>query len=412
MSPRKVQNEQDVPSSDNVRQMKGAKMKIMKTIIVVAACCAILGCDSNAIKNPPITITFRQGVLSKDVMQVNNLSTAEGIEVYVYVANTNHSIRSGNVVVPANGVKEFGALELDWEFKSGDRGFVCPVRYGKKLFFKLENNLFTKWFGYDDIPEVDVAAQVRARQIAEHVAWLKAETEAMRARGVRLFAAITQANTERAASGLAAVWPHPKPLGTFSDRAKDKLSSWKDKIAAKIGSGAPENTQSQDANIADLKFRTSGEYFDCLLHVHSIGSENHDPYVSNVVVDVVSSSNPKDGSLPADAVRWSVLSDVTDDMTEGLPVLVSANFPCEKLRSFWDGKECANEIIPLAATGDTKNESFVVVYNNGRVKALPAAMATLSNIYSGPFNTCNNGYNRQLQYITPKGVVNAVGTIK
>ena len=178
MSPRKVQNEQDVPSSDNVRQMKGAKMKIMKTIIVVAACCAILGCDSNAIKNPPITITFRQGVLSKDVMQVNNLSTAEGIEVYVYVANTNHSIRSGNVVVPANGVKEFGALELDWEFKSGDRGFVCPVRYGKKLFFKLENNLFTKWFGYDDIPEVDVAAQVRARQIAEHVAWLKAETEA------------------------------------------------------------------------------------------------------------------------------------------------------------------------------------------------------------------------------------------
>ena len=390
-------------------------MKIMKTIMAVAACCAILGCDSNdsnATKNPPITITFRQGMLSKHVMQVNNLSAAEGIEVYVYVANTNNSIRSGNVVVPANGVKEFGALELEWEFKSGDRGFVCPVKYNKKLFFKLENNIFTKWFGYDDIPEVDVAAQVRARKIAEHVAWLKAATESMSARGVRLFAAITQENTRRVMAGLALVWPKPRLQETLKDRAKDKLSSWKNKIVAKIGKGSVENTQPQDADIADLAFKTSGEYFDCLLDVRSIGSEKHNPYVTNVVVDVVSSSNPQDGSLPADAVRWSVLADVTDDMTDDLPVLVSANFPCEKLRSFWDGKESAGEIIPLSMTGETKNESFVVVFKNGRVKTLPAALATLSNIYSGPFNTCTNGYNRQLRYITPMGVVNAMGTTK
>lgn len=142
-------------------------MKIMKAIIAVAACCAILGCDSNdsnAIKDPPITITFRQGVLSKHVMQVNNLSAAEGIEVYVYVANANNSIRSGNVVVPANGFKEFGALELGWVFKAGDRGFIFPVKYGKKLFFELsQNKQYRTWFGIDDIQEVDVAAQVRAR---------------------------------------------------------------------------------------------------------------------------------------------------------------------------------------------------------------------------------------------------------
>ncbi len=60
--------------------------------------------------------------------------------------------------------KEFGALEIDWKFKPGDQGFVCPVRERKKLFFRfLQDGRFEKWFGFNDIPEVDVAAQVRAK---------------------------------------------------------------------------------------------------------------------------------------------------------------------------------------------------------------------------------------------------------
>lgn len=38
--------------------------------------------------------------------------------------------------------------------------------------------------------------------------------------------------------------------------------------------------------------------------------------------------------------------------------------------------------------------------------------ATLENIYSGAFNTCTNGYNRQIRYITPRGVVNAAEIVK
>ena len=148
-------------------------MNIIKTIIVIMAGSAILGCDTKAFKDPPLAITLRHGLLSKQVLQVNNLSTAEGIKVYVYVSNESNSTCSGSVVVPANSAREFGALEMNWDFKPGDRGFVRPDKYGKKLFFEiLSDNQYRSWFGLDDIPEEDVAEQVRVRQVAEHAAWL------------------------------------------------------------------------------------------------------------------------------------------------------------------------------------------------------------------------------------------------
>ena len=393
----------------------GARVKIsmnkIKMIVVAAVCCAMAGCDWFAEKDPPVALTFRNGVLSKQVMQVNNLSTAEGVEVYVYVANTESSTRSGNMVVPANSAKEVGALEIKWDFKAGDRGFVWPVRFGKKLFFELlPNNQYRTWFGHDDIPEVDVAAQVRARKIAEHEVWLKSTVEQVSMLGRRLFVAITQANTERIVAGLDTVWP--KPQETIKDRAKGRLNNWKNKIMAKLGDEKETNTNAMAADIAEVKFWTSGEYFDYLFDVRSKGSEKHSPYLAGVDVDVVSSVEPKNGTLQQEAIRWSVLADIEDEMSDGLPILVSANFPCEKLRSFWDGKESAAELIPLSSSGVLKDEAFVIVYKSGQVKALPSSRATLSNIYGGAFNTYTNGFNRRLLYITPHGVVNTVGVMK
>ena len=383
-------------------------MRVLKIAAMVIAGCAIFGCDSNAIKDPPLTITFRNGVLSKQVMQVNNLSTSEGIEVYVYVASADNSIRSGNVVVPANSAKEFGALELAWEFKPGDKGFVKPVKYGKKLFFEVcENNQFKKWFGYDDIPEVDVAAQVRARQKAEHEAWLKAATDALCLRGRGLFDAITVANTNRVANGLAPLWP--KGHGSLKERAKEKLKGWKDKISAKFAKDEKSVEPSKD--VSDMKFGSSAEYFAVLMDVVA-GAENHKPYLTGIDIAVVSASEAKDGTLSNDSVRWSVIADYTEDLSDLIPVIVSANMPCEKLRSFWDGKETADDVIPLANTGDTKNESVIFIYKSGLVKALPADKVTLANIYAGSFNTCTNGYNRQVRYITPAGLAETEGMQK
>lgn len=384
-------------------------MNIIKTIIVIMAGSAILGCDTKAFKDPPLAITFRHGLLSKQVLQVNNLSTAEGIKVYVYVSNESNSTCSGSVVVPANSAREFGALEMNWDFKPGDRGFVRPDKYGKKLFFEiLSDNQYRSWFGLDDIPEEDVAEQVRVRQVAEHAAWLKAKIEALSVQGSNLFVAITHANAEREAAGLGSLWP--KPQESLKDRTKDTLRRWKEKIAATIGKDNDGEVKAMD--ISEKKFKSSTDYFDCLFDVRSMGSGKCSSYVAGADVGVVSSVRPKDGCLSADAVKWSVLADATDDMSDDLPILVSANFPCEKLRSFWDGKENANDVIPLSDVGDTKNEALVVVYKSGQVKSFPSTKVTLGSIYGGAFNTFTNGYNRQLKYITPQGEVNATGVIK
>lgn len=345
---------------------------------------AVAGCDGNAVKDPPVALTFRQGVLSRSVMQVSNLSTAEGLEVYVYVANDKKSIRSGNIVVPANSAREFGALELDWDFNPGDRGFVRPVKYDKKLFFELqENGCFRRWFGYDDIPEVDVAAQVHARQAAEHAAWLKGATEKLSRQGAELFAVITQVDADRHAAGLASVWPRPQ--GSLRERAKDSIVGWKNRFTEKVMKKTDSTPAERDERT--MKFGRSDEYFKFLQSV------------TNAAYLVESGG-------------WSVLADRSGDLRECVPVLVSGNFPCEKLRSFWDGKDAATETIQLLPVGATRDESCVVVYKDGRVRSFVAGETTLCAIYHDAFNTCTNGYNRLLRYITPRGVVDAFGVVK
>ena len=111
-----------------------------KTIVAILGivCCAITGCDSA--REAPLTLTFRHGVLSDAVLQVHNLSNQEGVEFYVYVSDGVNSAESPRFVVSPNSEKEIGRLEFDWKFKAGDEGFVHPVKYDRKLYFKLFPN--------------------------------------------------------------------------------------------------------------------------------------------------------------------------------------------------------------------------------------------------------------------------------
>ncbi len=376
-------------------------MKRIGLVCLMALGLGMAGCDVNEILDPPLAITFRSGVLSQYVMQVSNLSADKGIEVYVYVASADNSVRSGNVVVPANGVKEFGALEIDWKFKPGDQGFVCPVRERKKLFFRfLQDGRFEKWFGFNDIPEVDVAAQVRAKKEAEHAAWLRQTMTCMLSDGRSLYVAMTNANAGRAAVGLDVLWP--KPQGALKERAKDKLKDWKSKLVRKLGKDRDEGSPVAKQDVAAKKFKTAGEYWGAIFS----------PYLSGLPLSVVSDAAVEDGGIPAESVRWSVLADWADDLADCVPVLISANFPCEKLRSFWDGQTAATEKIALSPVGVAKNEAFAVVYKDGVSRVFAADQAMLANIYRAAFNTCTNGYNRPLRYLTPDGVVNAAGLEK
>ena len=165
-----------------------------------------------------------------------------------------------------------------------------------------------------------------------------------------------------------------------------------------------------ERDIADVKFGSSTDYFNAILDMRRRGTDAWAPYVAlSNGTDLVSVPSAKEcDALVAKNIRWSVLADADDELSDCIPVLVSANFPCEKLRSAWDGTECSDEVVPLHPSGDLRADAFVVVYRNGGVKTIFAAQATLNNIYSGPFNTCTNGYNRPLRYLTPNGIKNAI----
>jgi len=375
------------------------------TIITALVSLVHVGCDSKALKDPPLALTMRGGVLSKYVMQVSNLCTTEGIEVYVYVANDRNSARSGNVVIPANASREFGALEINWQFAVGDRGFVNPIRYGKKLFFKIEQDgKYRSWFGRDDIPEVDVAAQVRAKELAEHEAKLSALLSDQCKHGSELFAACVQANAQRKTVGLSSIWPRSK--GDIKERAKDKIQDWKSKIKRKLGK-EEQNASHAEKDIQDLKFGSSTEYFNTLLGLSTADSKAQKPYLSGVDIATMAGRIGADikSAMTEDEVSWHVLANVSDEMSNVLPLFVSSNFPVERLRSFWNGTESADDVIPLAKRGPLGEEAFVVVYRNGNVKPIRATHATLRSIYEGSFNTTTNGYNAAVYYLSPDGVV-------
>ena len=373
-------------------------------LLAVAAFLLVAGCDGTQ-SDPPVAITIRGGALSDFVLQISNMSSGKSLEVYLYVADDTHSARSGNFILHPNTTKELGALEMDWNFKRGDQGFVSVGGMEKKLFFRVtKNGEYNTWFGIDDIPEVDVAAQVRARREAERKAKLEAATKATVIAGRELFVLVTEANVEREAIGLAPIWP--RFADVYSDEVAEKgvvekLKGWKSKIAAKFG--GKQDVAKYEADIPEIKFTSSGEYFFCLFDAANIGKENHRPYVNASNLLVVA-SGVRNGVMPPESVRWSVLADYEDEMAECIPMLVSSNFPCERLCSFWDGKTGANEVIGLLPVGELGDEVCVIVYKSGKAKALPASRVTLANIYDGPFNTLANGCNKALLYLTPHGV--------
>ena len=155
-----------------------------------------------------------------------------------------------------------------------------------------------------------------------------------------------------------------------------------------------------------------------LFDVPNMGTDKWSPYVETNVTVVLSrdvGAGIKAGKILPESVLWSVLANHEDELyelSENVPVLITANFPCEKLCSFWDGKTNADAVIPLLneqQLGMEMQYVFGVVYANGKIKCIPSGKATLREIYGNAFNTCTNGYNRTLRYLTPIGIVVASG---
>ena len=213
-----------------------------------------------------------------------------------------------------------------------------------------------------------------------------AKTAGISMKGRNLFVAIIAANTEREALGLGNVWPKTQP-DAGADTAKDPLS------------GAVSS---------------AADYFTLLFDVANIKTPAQwKPYVSGVDLSVISDAG---GSAIPNGVKkidgkdclWCVAANVTDEIPDCIPVLISANFNPELLPSKWDGFSNRRKLLPIgpahgAARSLFGDKEIVVVRKGGAVARIKAKDLTYSTLYGGQAFDLTHA-ETPIVYLTPKGI--------
>ena len=127
--------------------------KAVACTIAIAASIGIYGCDNKtedgrqineflgkAFPDPPVSVTFRDSLLTGYVLQVHNTSSNKHV-YYVEVENKAKGQKtSGSFAIPPNETQEIGILEMDWAFEPGEEGCISVDNYKKKLYFELEQS--------------------------------------------------------------------------------------------------------------------------------------------------------------------------------------------------------------------------------------------------------------------------------
>lgn len=148
----------------------------MRTLLGIAAIavatCALSGCDGWREETAPdtlsvVTVGFRRGLTSDYVLQVSNLSAAQGIEAKVHAVNAGGSKDSAWFVIPAAGMKDIGRIEMGWGFSVGDRGSVTVASHPTIAYFAVLPNgkcgvLYSKAkMSDEELAKVDFSAALR-----------------------------------------------------------------------------------------------------------------------------------------------------------------------------------------------------------------------------------------------------------
>lgn len=195
-------------------------------------------------------------------------------------------------------------------------------------------------------------------------AMLSANTAAMSMRGRNLFVGITQANTEREAAGLPSVWPHQNEADGKSDDTDD--------IAGQI-------------------FGSSTEYFEKLFDVQNNANQNWSPYVTGVDLNVLSGNGvpaPQSGSLTQNNVAWHIISGITSEMEDVIPVLVTRNAAADAFNGSFSVGPHDMSTDKTAIDLGTKypapfgNKAMIVIRKGGAANVVKAKYAKLYLVYN------------------------------
>ena len=189
-------------------------------------------------------------------------------------------------------------------------------------------------------------------------AMLSANTSAMAMRGRNLFVGITQANTEREASGLADVWP-------------------------KDSDGATDNSD----DIANKAASTTTQFFKDLFDMDNYGKAEWDPYV-NVDIGVLSGGGVpgmSGSSLESKNIAWVVVKNLTSEVADVIPALVSRNVDFQSLggnRAKYDGTTTTKVAVGGTYDQPFGNKAWVLVRKSGASQVIKAKYSRLDVIFN------------------------------
>lgn len=208
-------------------------------------------------------------------------------------------------------------------------------------------------------------------------AMLNAQTTAMAMNGRRLHQAITLANVSREAAGKGTVWPR-----TVKKEGGDDLE--------------------------DRAFTSATEYFNAVFDMAHYGTPAWRSHLEDLDVGVLGKKAVVGKAITAAGLEWCVAANVTEEMPESTPVLISANFNPALLRRKWDGVTGGSEQLPIGpASGAAKSlfgdKAIVVVRKSGTVETFKKKYLTYDKLYKRQSFDLTNA-NPPLVYLTPVGV--------
>ena len=207
-------------------------------------------------------------------------------------------------------------------------------------------------------------------------AMLSANTAAMSMNGRNLFTGIVQANVDREAHGREPVWPKNKG----------------------------ETSGEQGDDIANQKYSDADRYFEDLFDMQNYGTDQWSPYVSVDLKFLSGSGVPtyKGNKTLKGCIAWKIATDITDDLPDIIPVLVTRNLATDTF-----AKSGTTETL-----SDTKkmtmgqefaqpfgNKAAVVIHKGGAAGVYKDRYVTLSDIYEK--QTVTFAGSAQIDYISP-----------
>ena len=208
-------------------------------------------------------------------------------------------------------------------------------------------------------------------------AMLSAQTNALSMHGRNLFIGITQANVDRESHGRESVWPK-----NTSDTAG--------------GTGD---------DIADKKYSSDADtYFEDLFDMQNYGTTEWSPFVDVDIKFLSGAGVPayKGNKTLKGCIAWKIVTDLTDDMPDVIPVLVSRNLSTDTFAK-------SSTLDTLSQTKqiqtDTQfsqpfgNKASVVIHKGGAASVYKGRYQSLSDIYDKQTVTFTD--NAQIDYLKP-----------